>query len=126
MIALRNSTIRCMDKATRLTNFIIDIFLITIITIVIDIILILFNIYFTSFYFVMFLYYFILETYSGQTIGKRFTHTEVVNRNGTKPNFLKILMRTVLRLIPINYLSYLFGSEEGFHDKLSLTKLVKK
>ncbi len=84
------------------------------------------DVFISSFYFVMFFYYLTFEAYNGQTIGKRITKTEVVNKYGTKPSLLKIIFRSFLRLIPIDSLSYLFGSEQGFHDKLSSTRLVKK
>ncbi|NQX86663.1 MAG: RDD family protein [Flavobacteriaceae bacterium] len=72
-----------------------------------------------------YLYYFILELTIGQTIGKIITKTRVVNiDNSEKPNFIKILIRTISRLIPIDFLSYLFSSN-GIHDILSKTKLKK-
>ena len=70
-----------------------------------------------------YLYYFIFELTNGQTIGKMITKTRVVNiGSGKKPNFLRILIRTVSRLIPIDFLSYLF-SVNGIHDILSKTEL---
>jgi uncharacterized RDD family membrane protein YckC len=74
----------------------------------------------------MFLYNFSFEIYNGQTLGKYITKTKVVYKDGSKPSFLNLFMRSILRLIPIDALSYLFGSEQGFHDKLSSTRLVKK
>lgn len=72
-----------------------------------------------------YLYYFILELTIGQTIGKMVTKTRVVNINNTeKPNFTKIFIRTISRLIPIDFLSYLF-LPNGFHDILSKTELKK-
>ena len=79
-----------------------------------------------------YLYYFILELTIGQTIGKIITKTRVVtidNRvvtidNSEKPNFKKIFVRTISRLIPIDLISYLFSSN-GIHDSLSKTKLKK-
>ena len=72
-----------------------------------------------------YLYYFILELTIGQTIGKIVTKTRVVNiDNNGKPNFTRILIRTISRLIPIDFLSYLFSSN-GIHDILSKTELKK-
>lgn len=110
-----------MDKSIRITNYIIDILIISFVTICIDLGLDSFDIFKTSFYFVMFLYYFSFEAYNGQTIGKRTTKTSVFRKDGSKPSLLNILFRSFLRLIPIDSLSYLFGSEQGFHDKLSST-----
>ena len=70
-------------------------------------------------------YYFIFEYFIGQTIGKMITKTKVVNINDDeKPNFIKIIIRTLSRLIPIDFLSYLFISN-GIHDLLSKTKLKR-
>lgn len=72
-----------------------------------------------------YLYYFILELTLGQTIGKMITKTKVVNtENKEKPNFTRILTRTISRLIPIDFLTYLFSSN-GIHDILSKTELKK-
>jgi uncharacterized RDD family membrane protein YckC len=72
-----------------------------------------------------YLYYFIFEFTTGQTIGKMITKTRVINiKSGKKPGFLRILIRTVSRLIPIDFLSYLFSSN-GIHDILSKTELKR-
>lgn len=72
-----------------------------------------------------YLYYFILELTIGQTIGKMITKTKVVNTdNREKPNSTRIFTRTISRLIPIDFLSYLFSSN-GIHDILSKTELKK-
>lgn len=73
----------------------------------------------------MFFYYLISESLFQKTIGKIITKTHVVDKTGNKPKFRLILMRSFLRIIPIDGLSYLFGSEQGFHDKLSFTRLIK-
>ena len=115
-----------MTKSVRLANYIIDMFVIFFITFCIDLGLDSIDIFSSSIYFVMFFYYITFEAYNGQTIGKRITKTKVIDKYGKRPSFLKLFMRSVLRLIPIDGLSYLFGSEQGFHDKLSSTRLVKK
>lgn len=71
-------------------------------------------------------YYFIFELTTGQTIGKMITKTKVVAfKQEEKVNFIKIFIRTLSRLIPIDIISYLF-SGNGLHDFLSKTKLKKK
>ncbi len=72
---------------------------------------------------VYYLYYFIFEWTTGQTVGKMITKTKVVN-SGTdmKPGILRTLIRTLSRLIPIDFLSYLFSSN-GMHDWISKTEL---
>ena len=70
-------------------------------------------------------YYFIFELTTGQTIGKMITKTKVVDvKSGNNPDFLKILIRTASRLIPIDFISYLFSSK-GIHDILSKTELKR-
>ena len=115
-----------MDKSIRLTNYIIDILMVTFISIGFVLIIDALDAFRVSFYAIMFLYYLSFEAYNGQTIGKRITNTKVVNKDGTKPSFVAIIFRSFLRLIPIDPLSYLFGSEQGFHDKIASTRLVKK
>lgn len=78
------------------------------------------------YYRIFFLYYFILELFFQQTLGKMFTKTFVVTKDGKKPSFLNILIRSFCRIIPLDALLYLFGSELGMHDKVSLTKLTRK
>lgn len=68
-------------------------------------------------------YYLIFESIFGQTIGKMVTKTKVVNKKtGQKPRFTSILIRTLSRLIPIDFLSYLI-TPNGIHDLLSKTEL---
>jgi uncharacterized RDD family membrane protein YckC len=72
-----------------------------------------------------YLYYLIFELTFGQTIGKMITKTKVIDiESGKKPSFSRILIRTLSRLIPIDFLSYLFSSN-GIHDILSKTELKR-
>ncbi|POY37478.1 RDD family protein [Solitalea longa] len=70
-------------------------------------------------------YYFVLETVLGQTIGKLITGTKVVDDFGNKPKVLKVLVRTLCRLIPFEAISFLF-TPMGWHDSISKTYVVKK
>lgn len=72
-----------------------------------------------------FLYYFILEVTLNRTLGKLLTKTKVVSVKGKRPNVLHIFLRTILRLNPLDLYSYLMGTEQGTHDVLSRTRLVK-
>ena len=117
-----------IDKGTRLLNYLVDLFIIYIFwAMVFTMIGSEYNSA-TIFYAVMFFYYFILELSFGQTIGKLVSKTKVVHKNGGKAGFMKILLRSFWRLIPIDAFSYLFGTEIGMHDALSSTRLtsVKK
>ena len=117
-----------MNKLTRLYNFLID-------STIFFIVVLLFSILLKNYverqnlkYFMIllyYLYYFIFELTLGQTIGKMITKTIVVNvDNSERPNFTRILIRTISRLIPIDFLSYLF-LYHGIHDILSKTELKK-
>lgn len=118
---------REVDKSIRLVNFLVDIVVIIIIAIFLTITMGTFahseRLYA---YFTMFGYYFILETFTGQTLGKMITNTKVVMKDGSKPNFIRIFMRSFLRIVPIDIFSYLFGKHNGLHDLLSGTRLVQK
>lgn len=74
---------------------------------------------------VYFLYYFLFESISGRTPGKLLTKTKVVDQLNAKPKILRVLLRTLLRFNPFDWMSYLFGQEQGGHDRLSRTRLVK-
>jgi len=115
-----------MDKGIRATNYLIDFSIIIILWIGITLVFRNSNLEVSVFYLLMFLYYLILELFFRQTIGKMITKTIVVKKDGSRASSLNILIRSVLRLIPIDNISYLFGTERGFHDVLSSTKLIKK
>ena len=73
--------------------------------------------------FIYYLYYFIMEWTSGQTVGKMITKTTVVaSDTHKKPTAFSILIRTLCRLIPFDFFSYLF-IPVGIHDRLSKTEL---
>lgn len=74
---------------------------------------------------ILFLYYFLFEVTTGKTLGKMVTKTKVVSRTGSPASVFKIFQRSMLRLVPIDIMSYLFGTALGFHDILSGTKLKK-
>ena len=69
-------------------------------------------------------YYSFFETLFGRTPGKWITGTKVVNLNGTKPGFGRILGRTFARLVPFEAFSFLGGGDSGWHDKWSDTVVV--
>ncbi len=120
------------DKSIRVANFIIDSIAISVITAFLT-----FIVYIISpeiqkshslaldnlFYVVYIGYYFFFELFTGRTLGKILTKTIVVSSNTGKPNLLRILIRTLLRLVPIDGFSFLFGSI-GLHDLLSKTTVA--
>jgi len=123
-------------RVLRLINFLIDSLFILLIIFSIAYIVgyygVSFNSYVVNYIYSTFLilvsfigYYLILEFKFQTTIGKLLTRTYVVNLEGSKPSFSNVLKRTLIRLIPIELLSFLF-SKNGWHDKLSKTKVLKK
>jgi uncharacterized RDD family membrane protein YckC len=71
-------------------------------------------------------YYFVLEVLTGRTIGKWLTGSIVVDISGNKPPTSTILKRSLLRLIPFEYLSFLGHRARGWHDQYSDTYVVYK
>ena len=72
----------------------------------------------------IFAYYSILEFYFQKTLGKIVTRSKVVTDNGEKVIFRRIILRTICRFVPIDWLSYIF-SRNGIHDRLSKTKVIR-
>lgn len=70
------------------------------------------------------LYYAVFEITTQKTIGKMITKTKVVTYDEEIPSNTDIIIRTLLRLIPFDFISYLFA-RNGLHDALSKTKVVK-
>ncbi|WP_304200721.1 RDD family protein [Flavobacterium alvei] len=132
------------SKTTRLLNFVIDIFFINILSVFVYLL--------SSFVYVnanfpklsnwidsldqyekiiyriiiCFFYYGLTEYLLSKTFAKYFTKTIVVSEDGSKPNFITILARTSLRIMPFECLTFLRGREPGFHDDYSKTFVVKK
>ena len=72
-----------------------------------------------------FVYYLVSEFFFGRTLGKVITRTYVTTEFNEKPGFGAILIRTLCRYIPCEYLSFLW-SPIGWHDKFSKTYVVRK
>lgn len=74
---------------------------------------------------VYFLYYLIFEYSKGQTLGKMITRSKVVSITENKDYFfIQIILRTLMRFIPLDILSYLF-LYRGLHDWISKTNIIK-
>jgi uncharacterized RDD family membrane protein YckC len=72
-----------------------------------------------------FLYYFLFEYFSGQTIAKMITKSKVVSSTDRyNYYFIRIFIRSLTRLIPLDVISYLFVSR-GLHDWISKTSVIK-
>src|SRR5688572_28117762 len=72
-----------------------------------------------------FVYYLVSEYFFGKTLAKIVTKTYVTTEYNEKPGFTSILIRTLCRYIPFEYISFLW-SRVGWHDKLSKTFVVQK
>ncbi len=130
-------------RRERLINFLIDFFIIKIISLVLALRFDYDN-YFvdgilsknlSSFYpTAMLLYYVPFEFLFGKTLGKMVTKTKVVDLYGNKPTFKQIIIRYLVRLVPFEGLSFLGGSRNlasddkyrpvGWHDRLSSTYVI--
>lgn len=72
-----------------------------------------------------FLYYFLLEFFIGKTIGKIITQSRVTSVTKNENYFfIKIMARSLMRLLPLDMLSYLF-TYRGLHDLISNTSVIK-
>jgi uncharacterized RDD family membrane protein YckC len=75
---------------------------------------------------IIFIYYATFEIVFARTLSKYFTKTIVVMIDGSKPKPIIILERTLIRIIPFEYFTFLRGRKPGWHDELSKTFVVKK
>jgi uncharacterized RDD family membrane protein YckC len=73
---------------------------------------------------IAFFYYLTLETIWGKTIGKLITKTHVRSIDNNVPTFSQILVRSAVRIVPFDPLSFLGPNQRGWHDIFSKTKLV--
>ena len=74
----------------------------------------------------MFIYYSLFIIISGKTSAKYFTKTVVVLGDGSKPAGSDMLERSLLRIIPFEYFTFLRGRQSGWHDAYSKTFVVVK
>lgn len=71
-------------------------------------------------------YYIYLEHTRGQTLGKMLTNTKVIGADGSKPELSMIALRTLVRFIPIEWISFFLTDDEtGWHDRWSETRVVE-
>jgi uncharacterized RDD family membrane protein YckC len=71
-------------------------------------------------------YYGMTEVFLARSPAKYFTKTIVVMEDGSKPDIITILARTILRILPFEALTFLRGRTLGLHDKNSKTYVVIK
>ncbi|WP_024480860.1 RDD family protein [Cellulophaga baltica] len=107
-------------KIKRLLNYIIDILVITVMSIpLID------KTDFSNYNFIIIIiflfYYWIMEGLFSTTIGKIITNTKVVGTDGSCSD--ETFIRTISRIIPFEALSFLIG-KNGWHDSISKTTVI--
>jgi uncharacterized RDD family membrane protein YckC len=71
-------------------------------------------------------YYLFFEGLFQATPGKFITGTRVVDLDGNKPSFAQILGRTFARFVPFEPFSFFSDTEDGWHDRWSGTRVVKR
>lgn len=70
-------------------------------------------------------YYVLLESTTGMTLGKLLTGTKVVREDGGKPTLLQVIVRTIARFVPFDWVSFISDQpKRGWHDSLSRTVVV--
>lgn len=72
------------------------------------------------------LYYNFFEIFTSRTIGKFCTNTIVVDENGNKANYEAIMIRSLIRIIPLYWISFIIFPTRGLHDVASKTYVVNK
>lgn len=69
-------------------------------------------------------YYLVFENWLGKSPGKIITKTKVVDKNGEKPVFKMIVWRSLSRMIPFDFITFVKQTPVGMHDRLSQTFVV--
>lgn len=69
-------------------------------------------------------YYTLMETFTGKTIAKILTKTSVVNYEGKRPALMVVLVRTIIRVVPFEPLSFFNREASGWHDKATETIVI--
>lgn len=71
-----------------------------------------------SIYLIYFFYYWIMESLTGKTVGKYVTRTKIVKPDGSKPDAMNVLGRSLSRYIPFDHFSFLGEPGKGWHDSI--------
>lgn len=69
-------------------------------------------------------YYLVFETFTGRTLGKLATNTRVVDALGNRPQAKAILIRTLVRLMPLEAFTFIGEFAIGLHDSASKTYVI--
>ena len=71
-------------------------------------------------------YYNFFEIFTSRTIGKFCTNSIVVDENGERANYEAIMIRSLIRAIPLYWVSFIVFPKRGLHDVVSKTFVVNK
>jgi uncharacterized RDD family membrane protein YckC len=73
---------------------------------------------------ILFVYYFFFESIWGRTPGKWLSYSKVVDKKGLKPGFVKVFLRSIVRLTVIDcfFIPFL---DKTLHDYVSTTEVVE-
>jgi len=123
---------------TRVLNFVIDTFIISIFTFIAHhgwefyayyyhvFFLVSSSLYALILFFsiILIIYYVFFETIFARTPGKWLSLSKVVNKKGTKPSFIQVIIRSIVRLTVIDcfFIPFL---DKTLHDYLSKTDVVE-
>lgn len=75
-------------------------------------------------FFISIIYYGLFESLTMRSPGKFLTGTKVVMRNGAKPDETAIFIRTLIRRIPFEFVTFFGPYAIGWHDMFSKTLVV--
>ncbi|WP_153796460.1 RDD family protein [Foetidibacter luteolus] len=117
---------------TRVLNFLVDTLLVFVLGYFVHKINAFYYFYYKSFYWpfyvwfyiMLVLYYIIFESIFKRTPGKWLSYSKVVNRQGGKPTFLQVIIRSLIRLTIIDCFFFPF-LDKTLHDYLSKTEVVE-
>jgi len=62
--------------------------------------------------------------FNGKSLGKYLTQTRVIHSYKAEITFKTYLLRSLWRLIPLEFFSFMPGLEERFHDQYSDTQVI--
>lgn len=117
------------DAWRRFVSFFIDMIIVSLFLLILYVIAELQFLSFTS----IFLYYLISEINSGKTLGKLTMGLRVVDKNGEKPTFKRMVIRTLCRFSPLDALSFIRYNKwvdcsltGCWHDSVSDTYVVRE
>lgn len=75
---------------------------------------------------VILVYYNFFEIFTSRTVGKFCTGTIVVDQNGEKASYESVMFRSIIRIIPFYWISFIVFPIRGLHDLISKTYVVDK